>query len=131
MSVSVQLPEFVRHKDDPALQQQRGKYSYDLSYAEAAEQTVKVHMFQSGIHRPPELNDLVWEMRATQPTLSKLDDVRSPSTLDVYIQLQCNHAENVSQIKGFKYYIFYIYVHPLIFYRQPFIRSTSHMVINF
>lgn len=51
-------PEFISHKDDSTLQQQRGKDSYHLPYAEASEQTVKVHMLQSGVCGPPQLDDL-------------------------------------------------------------------------
>lgn len=51
-------PEFISHKDDSTLQQQGGKDSYNLPYTEAAEQTVKVHVFQSGVGGPPQLNDL-------------------------------------------------------------------------
>lgn len=52
-------PEFLSHKDDSTLQQQRGKDSDDLTYAQAAKQTVKVHMLQSGVAGPPQLDDLI------------------------------------------------------------------------
>ena len=51
-------PEFISHKDDSTLQQQRGKDTYHLPYTEATEQTVKVHMLQSGVSGTPQLNDL-------------------------------------------------------------------------
>lgn len=51
-------PEFISHKDDSTLQQQGGKDSYHLANTEAAEQTVKVHMLQSGVGWPPQLDDL-------------------------------------------------------------------------
>lgn len=51
-------PEFVRHKDDPPLQQQRGKHPDHLPHAETLEQAVKVHVLQSGVAGPPQLNDL-------------------------------------------------------------------------
>lgn len=51
-------PEFICHKDDSALQQQRGKDADHLPHAQAAEQTVKVYVFQSGVCGPPQLNDL-------------------------------------------------------------------------
>lgn len=51
-------PEFICHKDDSSLQQQRGKHSNDLPYAETPEQTVEVHVLQSGVSGPPQLDDL-------------------------------------------------------------------------
>lgn len=51
-------PEFISHEDDSTFEQQRRKDSYHLTYTEATEQAVKVHMLQSGVAGPPQLNDL-------------------------------------------------------------------------
>ncbi len=51
-------PEFISHKDDSTLQQQRGKDSYHLPYTEATKQAVKVHVLQPGVGGPPQLDDL-------------------------------------------------------------------------
>lgn len=51
-------PEFISHEDDSTFEQQRREDSYHLTYAEATEKTVKIHMLQSGVAGPPQLDDL-------------------------------------------------------------------------
>lgn len=52
------LPELICHKNDPALQQQRGKDSDQLAHTEAGKKALKVNMLQPGIHGPPQLQHL-------------------------------------------------------------------------
>lgn len=51
-------PELVCHEDDAALQQEGGEDADDLPHAEALEEALKVHVFQAGVHGPPQLDDL-------------------------------------------------------------------------
>lgn len=52
------LPEFVGDQDDPPLQQDGGEHLQQFVNAETLKQTVKVHVFQSGIHWSTQSYDL-------------------------------------------------------------------------
>lgn len=45
------IPEFVSDKDDPPLEQKGGENLQEFCDTETFQQTVKVHMLQSGVHR--------------------------------------------------------------------------------
>lgn len=44
------VPEFVSDQDDPPLEEDGGEHLQQFVNGETLKQTVKVHMFQSGIH---------------------------------------------------------------------------------
>lgn len=52
------VPEFVSDQDDPPLEQNGGEHLQQFVNAETLKQTVKVHVFQSGIHRSTQSYDL-------------------------------------------------------------------------
>lgn len=44
------VPEFVSDQDDPPLEQNGGEHLQQFVNAETLKQTLKVHVFQAGIH---------------------------------------------------------------------------------
>ena len=52
------VPEFVGDHDDPPLEQNGGEHLQQFVNAETLEQTVKVHVFQSGIYWSTQIYNL-------------------------------------------------------------------------
>lgn len=52
------LPELVCHKNHTPLQQERSEDPDDLTNTEALEKAFEVHVLQTRVHWPPQLNDL-------------------------------------------------------------------------
>ncbi len=48
--VTKAVPEFVSDEDDPPLKQKRGKHLQEFPNTETLQETVKVHVLQSGVH---------------------------------------------------------------------------------
>lgn len=48
--VPTAVPEFVSDEDDPPLKENGGKHLQEFVDTETLQQTVKVHMLQSGVH---------------------------------------------------------------------------------
>lgn len=51
-------PEAVGDKDHPALQKERGADPDEVAHTQALEQTLEVHVFQSGVQRSAEFDGL-------------------------------------------------------------------------
>lgn len=74
------LPELVCYEDDAALQQEGGEDADDLPHAEALEQALKVHVFQAGVHGPPQLDDLDTPNTQQSAPLGKAGSASVPGT---------------------------------------------------
>lgn len=52
------LPELIGDKDHSPLKQKGGKHLQEFPDAETLQETVKIHMLQSGVHRATQSQDL-------------------------------------------------------------------------